>query len=211
MIKKIFLAAAASILLILSSCNSNPVIPPEDKPGRRDYTWRVDTVNYPDGVWRLWGSSPLDLWAVSGGGDLYRTIWHYDSTSWSTDNVFRRYAPQCVFGFSKDIVFMGGTFGRIWQLHGWTLTEIAALTKDGHNNIDFDNMWGESPNDFYAFGAYSDERGAPINSVIPFHAEPINFQAISAYKLMSDSHSCNKFPNFRMKIISNEKKGDHNG
>ncbi|MFA3784240.1 hypothetical protein ABRY23_14365 [Melioribacteraceae bacterium 4301-Me] len=169
MLKKIFITVVGA-LLILNSCNSNPVIPPEIQPGRRDYTWTVDTVNYPNYLTRIWGSSPTDVWCVGPAGDLYRTIWHFDGEKWSTDNIFRPISPASVFGFSNDNVYIGTGRGKIWHFDGTVWTEVAALTKDGHNNIAFDNMWGESPNDFYAFGAYAEQNNLYNNSVIAHYS-----------------------------------------
>jgi len=153
------------------NCNNNSVAPPEDQPGRRDYTWTVDTVNYPNSINRLWGSSPSGLWAVGPAGNLKKTIWHYDGEKWSTDGIFRLISATSIFGFSKYNVFIGTHGGQIWHFdeNGWK--EIAALTKDGNSNIGFENIWGESPNDFYVFGAYPDERGYSNNSVIAHYSE----------------------------------------
>ena len=56
--------------------------------------------------------------------------------------------------------------GRIWHFDGSIWQQIAELSKDGSNQVVFDNMWGESQNSLYAFGAYTDEQGLANNSVI---------------------------------------------
>ena len=161
------LAALASLLLIQSSCNSNSVIPPEeDQPGRRDYEWTIDTINTYDPIYELWGSSPTNLWAATGGGNLNESIFHFDGINWATDGVFRLLAPHSLWGFSSNNVYIGGSGGKIWRYDGNNWAETAVLTKDGHTDILFDGMWGELPNDFYAFGAYPDSDGYANNSVI---------------------------------------------
>jgi len=152
---------------ILYSCNDNPVNPLDNlKPGRRDYVWTVDTLNYPyDIMYRMWGSSPTDVWTTSSG-DWDKSISHFDGEKWSSSGISGIVNPHSIFGFSSNNVFIGGANGRIWQFDGSSWKQIAELTKDGNTQIVFDNMWGGSPNDLYAFGAYTDEQGLANNSVI---------------------------------------------
>ena len=166
-----FIILISCLFLLVISCNDNPVTPPEDQPGRRDYTWTVDTI--PNYMIRMWGDSPTDVWIIGPAGNYNRTIYHYDGNRWTTDDVFRFISPSSIFGFSQNNVFIGGDNGKIWHFDGkWK--EIAALTKDGHNDIVFDNMWGTTLNifgsalsyDLYATGAYVDEKGYANNAVL---------------------------------------------
>ena len=60
------------------SCKNTAVSPPEDAPGRRDYVWTVDTLNCPaDPMFRMWGSSPTDIWTTSYG-NWDKSISHFD-------------------------------------------------------------------------------------------------------------------------------------
>jgi len=159
----------ASILLLNLGCKKSLTepVPDNTQPGRRDYVWTVDTLNYPyNTIYRIWGSSPTDVWAVSPGGALDKTIFHFDGTRWSTDEIYRSFSPSAVFGFASNDVWSGGGSGKIWRFDGSDWKEFIKLTKDGHSDIVFDNMWGESQNDIYAFGAYFDNNGLPNNSVI---------------------------------------------
>ncbi len=52
------------LLFMVFDCHNNPVTPPVDEAGSRDYIWTVDTINYPNSITRIWGSSPSDVWAV---------------------------------------------------------------------------------------------------------------------------------------------------
>ncbi len=169
-----FVVLISFFLLLVLSCNDNPVSPPNDQPGRRDYVWTVDTINYPNSITRIWGSSPSDVWAVGPGGDLYKTIWHFDGEKWSTDNTFRRISPYSIYGFSPNDIYIGSGLGIISHFDGNQWEIVAQLTKDGHNDIVFDNMWGPTMSVFghlltyelYAFGAYPDEHGYANESVI---------------------------------------------
>ena len=64
-----------SLFIISISCDSTE---PTDelKQGRRDYTWTVDTINS-YAYYRMWGSSPTDLWAT-GSTDWENSIGNFD-------------------------------------------------------------------------------------------------------------------------------------
>lgn len=152
------------VLLFLTNCSDN-ITDPEPEPGRRDYLWTIDTLFSFNPIYRLWGSSPTDVWALSRG-TLREDIYHYNGTVWSTDGVFRLLSPYSIWGFSKNDIYIGGSNGSIWYYDGNQWNETIKLTKDGHTDIVFDNMWGNSPNNLYATGAYHDNYGLANNSVI---------------------------------------------
>ncbi len=162
MIKKIFLTAAASILPILGSCNSNPIVPPEDKPGRRDYTWTVDTLNMPmNWVTSVWGSSPQNLWAVGGGGTGYDRLQHYDGIKWSAyTKEWINIGGETLYGFSENDIWMGGSGGwgdgsaaAIWHYNGskWSKNFIYKV-EGARSSADVVDIWGDRPDDIYACG-----------------------------------------------------------
>lgn len=148
MIKNLLPTVFVALAILGCSCNTTeqPII--EEQPGRRDYKWTVDTLDYPyNTILRIWGSSPTDVWATSPGGDLDKTIFHFDGESWKTDGVSRPISPSSVFGFSPNNVWMGGSNGKIWRFNDNDWYESAVIIKDGNTQIVFDNIWGESPND----------------------------------------------------------------
>ncbi|MDO8548583.1 MAG: hypothetical protein Q7S39_00325, partial [Ignavibacteria bacterium] len=86
MFTKNYLGVLPLGIALIISCNNNPFKPPDDPPGRRDYTWTVDTLNIPfTNLTRIWGSSPMDVWAIGPGGDANKTIYHFDGEKWGTD------------------------------------------------------------------------------------------------------------------------------
>jgi len=164
--KLIFLLNFVSIFLLITNCNSTE--PPDDelKPGRRDYTWTVDTLNYPYATLdRIWGSSPTDVWAISPG-DWDKSISHFNGQHWLSYGVNGITVPHAIFGFGENKIFLGDENGKVWMYNGtWSI--FALLSKDGHTDISFNNIWGETQNDFYIFGGYPDTLiGAYNNSVI---------------------------------------------
>jgi hypothetical protein len=166
---KILLLSAALLIssLVLFSCKKNPVSPDDNvQPGRRDYVWTVDTLDAPyDTYYRMWGSSPTDVWCVSSG-DWEKSIAHFDGNKWTLFGVPGLIVPYSIYGFSSDNIFIGAENGKIWQFDGSSWNLSAQLIKDEHNDIVFENMWGDSPDNLFAFGAYPDSNGLFNNSVI---------------------------------------------
>lgn len=158
-----------SILLLLATffflkaCDDGPT-DPEVEPGRRDYTWEVDTLDSDAPIYRIWGSSPNDIWCVTQshiGG-----FWHFDGTSWKTDGIFRPIGPYALWGFSQNDAYAGGSNGNIWRFDGKEWKEFAKLEKEGTDFIAFENIWGTSSDDFYAVGAGPDNELYANHSVI---------------------------------------------
>ena len=170
MYKKIFLTSVAItivILLLLNSCKDGITGPEEDQPGRRDYAWTVDTLNVESLIGKIWGSSPSDVWCINMSPDLSHSFWHYDGNKWSTDGKFRLISPHALFGFAQNNVYAGGSSsGRIWRFDGSNWEQTAQLTKSGINSIAFEDLWGESSDDFYAVGAGPDDKGYFNKTVI---------------------------------------------
>ncbi len=157
--KLILALISLSIIFIYSTCKNELTGPPEDKPGRRDYTWQIDTVCPYNNLYRLWGNSPSDVWVIGQPGDFSKTIYHFDGNKWSTDNISRPLAPSSIWGSSSEDVWIGGD-GTIWHYNGEEWKEFIQLTINGKNQLFFDNMWGDSPNNIYAFGAFFDNTSA---------------------------------------------------
>jgi hypothetical protein len=135
----------------------------DSTPGRRDYVWTVDTVKIPMTLlYRIWGSSPSDVWAVGPGGGLDQTIWHYDGVKWKTDGVSRNIAPRSVFGFSNNDVWICGQEGKIWHFNGSNWQQSGQY-QTNNNTTFLEDMWGTSSNDLYAMGfTISDEEMVSI-------------------------------------------------
>ena len=89
---------------------------------------------------------------------------------------------KSIYGFSSDNIFAGADNGSVWRYDGNSWKLFARLTKDGHSDIVFDNMWGESQDNFFAFGAYPDSNGLGNNSVIANY-ENNNWTMLNTVKL----------------------------
>jgi len=125
-------------------------------PGRRDYTWTVDTLKaFNTYLIKMWGSSPTDVWAVGHGSTFDQTIWHYDGEVWSTDGISRGFDPWCIYGFAQNDVWIGGADGNIWHYDGSRWSEKLSYNKQlnfQYYDIIFMDIWGEETDDVYAVG-----------------------------------------------------------
>ena len=140
------------MLFSFEGCKS-PTGPVELQPGRRDYTWTVDTLNVPYTVLEsIWGSSPTDVWVVGPGGDKDKTIYHYNGQKWVNDGISRPLAPAAVFGFSQSDVWFGSYGNTIWHYDGNTLSKFQDYTIPNYPYAGIQNFWGDNPNNVYAVG-----------------------------------------------------------
>jgi hypothetical protein len=128
--------------------------------------WTIDTLSYPLAtLYRIWGSSPTDIWATSPG-EWNKSITHYDGQIWSSYGVNGMNTPHSIYGFAPNNIYLCTFGGEIWKYDGSSWRLFAELTKDGHSDIAFSDIWGISPSNFYVFGAYPDNNGSYNNSVI---------------------------------------------
>jgi len=160
---KIFIAIFSITLLyiILPGCG-DAITEPES--GRRDYTWKVDTLFAPyqnssyDAV--IWGSSASDIWLIYGGfiysegtGYYKNSIWHYDGASWKTSSIgFAKY-PSSMWGTASNNIWLTGSSNEIWHYDGnnWARSFIVDIP-DGYDRIELTNVWGRSENDVWVAG-----------------------------------------------------------
>ncbi|MGD8782241.1 MAG: hypothetical protein PVH88_25155 [Ignavibacteria bacterium] len=148
----IITAIVLTTLLTFLTCGDNGV-EPEVEPGRRDYEWTVDTLITPYTVIeRIWGTAPDDIWAIGPGGDLDKTIYHFNGTEWENDGISRLISPLAVYGFGKNNVWLAGREGRIWRYDGTEWNESVVFKKPIEEVIGFQDIFGDSPNNIFAAG-----------------------------------------------------------
>ncbi len=100
---------------ILFSCKDNPSYPVDNTPpGKRDYVWSVDSIDYASvpgviGLNSIWGSSPTDVWGAGYTGLSKNCLWHYDGTKWS----------RVVWNYDNGPKILGGVWGTA-QNDVWT-------------------------------------------------------------------------------------------
>jgi hypothetical protein len=148
-----------SVLLLLPllfttvSCNKPTEPPTEDiPPGRRDYIWTVDTLNIPFTILEsIWGSSPTNVWIVGPGGDLDKTIYHYNGREWKNDGISRNINPRTIWGFSSSDIWIGGA-NTFWHFNGNSWKEHTSFTIPDFTYCGIEDIWGDTPNNIYAVG-----------------------------------------------------------
>ncbi len=111
-------------VFLAAACREQPpeVRPNETTPGKREYVWSIDSVDFGDlpskiELESIWGSSATDVWGVAGDApDVRDCLWHYKGTKWAratagtpiTDNSGNK-VVYAVWGSSQNDVW---AFGR---------------------------------------------------------------------------------------------------
>jgi len=153
---KIFLTFAAAILIITNSCKDNGTGPEKLEPGRRDYTWTIDTLKFPTGefatLYSIWGTDPNNIWASGSGSSNQYRLWHYSNGNWNNIEIgFSILEATKLFGFNNSNIWLGTAFGIIAHYDGIKWTSLGNLSPPGERFI-IQGLWGTGTTDLYAFG-----------------------------------------------------------
>lgn len=144
------------ITAVQFSCNDNPSCPVDNtQPGRRDYVWTVDTLFLPFNFFTdITGTSPTDVWACGPGGDLDKTLFHYDGQGWKSDLISRPFSPISISSISVNSVWSSGLEGKIWHYsdNGWN--EQYRLVANGDTLVVLQEILAISEANIYAVGQY---------------------------------------------------------
>jgi hypothetical protein len=153
----IVLFFVSTALLLLNNCDSTEPVD-ELKPGRRDYTWTVDTLYSPNNeIRRTWASSENDAWAVGPGGiTAYDGLWHFDGSEWQPYPQALSISPECIFGFAQNDVWMGGNEGKIFHFDGNIWNQTFSYENPSNYNFIVD-IWGKTPMEIYAIAVVNDQ------------------------------------------------------
>jgi hypothetical protein len=143
-------------LLIVTLCyiGCDTTEPPIENttPGRRDYTWTVDTIPVANSVMKdMWGSSSTDFWICGDGFDRRQSLWHYDSKNFTPYNEYILSATSFC-GFAQDNIWMSTSTGWIYHYDGVKWKKDTVLTLSGYNDVIIQQLCGTAPNNIYATG-----------------------------------------------------------
>jgi len=93
------------VSLLSLACREKGTEPPQgSQPGKRDYTWTVDTLAYPGSfqtlMYSIWASSPKDVYVVghndqAGWGSMY----HYNGVRWTPESLLTNQGGTINQGF----------------------------------------------------------------------------------------------------------------
>lgn len=178
--KKILLTITAVILLILNSCESNPLETPI-APGLRDYVWTVDTLD-PGGeslfLVRIWGTSANDVWAIGVSSWTATSIWHYNGKQWRCDSIPRYVQPSSVFGFFSNRVWLGNSNNTIWLYNGNQWQQFGEYKINGYDETCINYFDGISSANIYGVG-FVEARGKNLWKAIIMHYDGIDWRFIN--------------------------------
>jgi len=147
---------AIIIIVIINSCKDNGTGPDTLEPGRRDYTWTVDTLKLLNGefmsLYGIWGSEPNDVWACGSGSSNQYRLWHYDGIAWRNIDVgFPILDATKIYGFNKNNIWMVTATGTIAYYNGTSWKSIGNFSTQKEWLV-LQGIWGKNTNDLYAFG-----------------------------------------------------------
>lgn len=164
--KKIFKRFLCIYLSALVFWGCSTTEPPVENlsPGRRDYTWTVDTLRSNSSMFylsSLWGESPDNLWAIGSASDAEHSLWHYDGHSWRNIPSISS-SHQSIWGFdSSDIWMCDSPGGDLFHYDGNSWEKEATFQYPGYSRLYLNDIWGPNPNEIYIAGtAYEQSKGA---------------------------------------------------
>jgi len=160
---------ALAILTLNLTC-SNLVAPEDIQPGRRDYVWTIDTLEYPGSFQTsmedIWGSSSYNVYVVGYNDQAYGIMFRYDGKNWNEIRLADQFdAPDVtsILGFSSNNIWVVGAETYSMIVPPYTTTRKSLIINfDGSNwikkSIETQNLLltinGSSPNNIFAGGIY---------------------------------------------------------
>lgn len=165
-------ALLSFILFLLTtafSCNDDVVIPPELQPGRRDYTWTVDTLKPAEGrslPYTMWGTNANDVWAVGLSYLNAYCIWHFDGIRWTNYKPDKYIDPTGIWGTSSDNIWIGSTDGAFWHYDGVLWTRFQETIIPNYRQFVVQAISGKSAKDIYAVGFADSIDGNTYKAII---------------------------------------------
>jgi hypothetical protein len=164
---KVFLLLCLSILVQFSCNTTEPV--DELKPGRRDYTWTVDTLKPPEGrsiPYSMWGANANDVWAVGLSYLNSYCIWHFDGNSWKNYTPDKYINPTCIWGTSNNNIWIGSSDGAFWHYDGIKWNKFSEIIIPNYQQFIIQSMYGSSPSNIYAVGLADSVDGSNYKGII---------------------------------------------
>lgn len=166
MLKKnyLFLSLFLIALFVLTiSCNTTE---PTDelKPGRRDYTWTVDTlanIAPSNSYTELWGYDPQHVWVAGDSWDLDKDILFYNGTEWQSLPLPSEPPapyPWALWGLDANNIWAAGYY--FWKYDGAGFKYFKKYSVNGFTDLLTNDIYGVDINHLYAVGnAINDSSG----------------------------------------------------
>ena len=157
------------ILLLNLSCNTTD--PTDDlKPGRRDYTWTVDTlanIAQSNSYTELWGYDPQHVWIAGDSWDLDKNILEFDGTNWRAVPLPSQPPapyPWALFGLDANNIWAAGY--SFWKHNGTEFEYYNKYSINGYSKILTNDIYGIDLNHLYAVGNAEDDSTGHFNPFI---------------------------------------------
>jgi len=188
---KRFLAIVFVLVIVAGfGCRDDEIVPPPfEEPGRRDYTWTVDTLRANPGdmfhMSSLWGSALNDVWAVGGADAANIAKWHYDGLKWTADSTRISSSLLSVYGFSSNDIWTGDApGGNLWHYNGSGWISAGNFTPQGFSSLSINNIWGDSPSNIFAVGAADSINGSSyLGKILHYDGRSWNFVKIPPIRI----------------------------
>jgi hypothetical protein len=121
MLKKKIILPFILLLTITLALSCDTTEPPDDdlKPGRRDYTWVVDTLAYPGSyqtyMYTIWGASENELWTAGHNERGFGKVYFYNGNHWQAKEIPNIQAPifYSILGFARDNFYLAGSTNHL--------------------------------------------------------------------------------------------------
>ncbi len=161
-----YLSFLCLLFICLQSCDATG--PNNDLPGRRDYTWTVDSLLADDwfGITDVWGTSPNYIWITASGTSAKDCLWFYDGIKWARNSQPLSSSLNTVFGVTSDEIWIGDSEGEIWRNIGNGWQKFQKITVDGYDRIIIASIYGTSKNNLYAVGGADNYDGSGYKGLI---------------------------------------------
>ena len=173
-IMKIFLLLAC--VAMLQTCKEKPVDNnDDDKPGRRDYKWTIDTLSYPGSMQTtmrdMYAVNEKNIYVVGHNEDGYGKMYHYNGLKWTDVKLTQSQGGSilggidlsAIYGFGKNDIWAVGYRDYYDPLHHQSHDSTLIIHYNGsqwseaeieYGRGELQGVWGSSPNDIWAGGIY---------------------------------------------------------
>ena len=185
------------LITLFVACNNSTEPQVDETKDPREYTWTIDTLEYPGefqtGLRSIWGSSPSDVYAVGHCSDIQGQMWHFDGKQWKSFYVpfGVAYIPGKVYGFGKNDIWIGGDFSNnsgipafLIHYNGSTWNRVnlpdSALSIESIGGFGPNDVWFGGINGTLLHWDGTSISKEPLPIKIPYNVEPLsNFLSIA--------------------------------
>ncbi|MBT8378000.1 MAG: hypothetical protein KJN64_02080 [Ignavibacteria bacterium] len=183
--------------LLLNTCIENQLIDDSISPGRRDYSWELDSLSNitPNHYVDILGSSSSNVWLVTDGWNVDENVLHFDGNNWEPVlTVPHLVAASSIFGLSQNQVWIGGRYSDFWKFNGTTFEFYGEYLPVGYLRTIITDIWGYTTNNLYAAGTTSNLTNDTLFSII-MHFDGNNWEYLMGPERVGQFTRIHTIPN----------------